>query len=586
MRVRLISGSFGFKQTVTWGPSNENKFTYVVPQPPAIAKFCLGYTWQHGPFHAEHVLTYNDFQYADRTEEAKWPGRTFQPYTLIGDATPALYLGFDKPLPVDRLNFYFDIDEQRGETEGPAVVWEYWNGGSWRELSIEDETHQLRMAGMVSFIGAEDSQALARFDTALHWVRARLKEDGPPGEPLVIGIFTNAVWATQRQTLTGEQLGISSGLPNQLLTFRQYPILSGEQIEVRESSGARANVEWRILALEVLQGDERAFRLLEEQLEREGPQAEIQYHDLRLKLDRNHRVAEVWVRWQSQLHLLRSGPNDRHYVLERARGRLFFGDGERGKIPPLSAVIQAATYRTGGGLFGNVAARTITQLQAGVGGIDAVFNPRPAEGGAETETLDAFNLRGPQTIRHRNRALLPQDYETMAREASPAVAFARAIPARDPNGRAAPGWVTVLILPESDERRPWPSFGLREQVQRYLEARASADLAAASHIYVTGPEFQPIDVQATFTVLDPTEAGTVEKSARAALERFFHPLRGGPEHRGWALGRDVYLSDVASVLERVEGIDYVQELALLWKAACRVSESSPRSASSSQAKFA
>jgi hypothetical protein len=55
----------------------------------------------------------------------------------------------------------------------------------------------------------------------------------------------------------------------------------------------------------------------------------------------------------------------------------------------------------------------------------------------------------------------------------------------------------------------------------------------------------------------------VEKDARAALNHFLHPLRGGPEERGWEPGRSVYLSDVASVLERVSGVDYVEELALL-----------------------
>ena len=54
----------------------------------------------------------------------------------------------------------------------------------------------------------------------------------------------------------------------------------------------------------------------------------------------------------------------------------------------------------------------------------------------------------------------------------------------------------------------------------------------------------------------------MEKAARQALEDFFHPLRGGPDRRGWDLGRDVYMSDVAAVLERVKGVDYVKELTL------------------------
>ncbi|MDZ7268435.1 MAG: putative baseplate assembly protein [candidate division KSB1 bacterium] len=564
MRVRLVSGGFGFKQTLTF---NSNTFTYVISQPPALVVFPLGYTWQYGPFHPEQVLTYNDFQYEDRTAEASLPGRTFQPFKPVSDVTPALYLGFDKKLPVDRLNLFFDILEQREESQGPALLWEYWNGSSWRNLPVEDETRYLRIPGMVSFIAAEDSQPLARFNASLHWLRARLKEDGPPGEPMVNNIFPNAVWAAQRQTITDEPLGASNGQPNQVFAFRQIPILEGERIEVRELAGARANVEWRMVAMELFGGNARIVQELEDRLGSEGAQTDIEKGDLRLRRDRNKKVTEVWVRWESRRHLFLSGPDDRHYVLERARGRLLFGDGGRGKIPPLGAAILAKQYRSGGGLAGNVAARSITQMQGAIGGLETVFNPSPAEGGADAETLERFSHRGPQTLRHRGRALSARDYETMAKEASPAVAVARAIPTTDANGRKRPGWVTVLIIPQSREPRPQPSFGLREQVRKFIAAHAAADLAAANRIYITGPEYFPIDVQVTIIPLAPAEAGAVEDRARAALENFLHPLHGGPEGNGWELGRDVFLSDVAAVLERVEGVDFVKELTLLWNGA-------------------
>lgn len=564
MRVRLISGGFGFTQKVTWQDGNtKNEFTYVIPQPPAVSDFRLGYTWEYGPFHPERVFTYNDFQYEDRTEETKWPGPVFQPYKPVSDITPALYLGFDKKLPVDRIGIYFDIEEDRDESQGPALVWEYWDGASWQDLFVEDETRDLRLPGILSLIGPQASQALARFGTSLFWLRARLKEDGPPGEPTVNGIFPNAVWAVQRETIVDEPMGLSTGQPDQVFLFRQIPVLDGERIEVREVAGRRANVEWRIIAMEVLGRDRRVIQELEEMLGREGQQTDIEKGDLRLRRDRNKKVTEVWVRWHPQKHLFFSGPNDRHYLVERARGRLLFGNGEQGKIPPAGSAIQARLYRSGGGSAGNVKANTITQILSAAQGVEAVFNPRPAEGGADAETLEDLSVRGPQTLRHRGRALLPADYETMAREASPAVGFARAIPTQNSNGDQVPGWVTLLIIPESEERLPWPSFGLREQVREYIEARAPAAVAAAIHIYVTGPDYLPVDVHATIAVLDPAEAGAVEQRARAALEQFLHPLRGGPQGRGWELGRDVLLSDIAAVLERVEGVDYVEELALL-----------------------
>ncbi len=562
-RVRLVDGGFGFSSTVTLpSGSNPGSITYVVIQPPALGAFRLGYSWQKGPFHCEHVLAYNDFQYEDRTYEAQWPGNAFLPFKPVSDVTPALYLGFDKKLPVDDLGFYFDLVEQPGDDQGPALVWEYWNGGGWLELSVEDETRGLNLPGIVSFIGADDTQPYARFDLPYYWVRARLKEDGPPGEPVLNAIFPNAVWASEQHTVNDAPLGASSGLPNQVFVFTQIPVLDGERIEVEELSGPQANVEWRILATELAQGDSSVVAALEEQLGQEGSQTDIVYGDLRLQRDRTKKVAAVWVRWQAQPHFYFSGPDERHYVLDRANGRLYFGDGVHGRIVPPGAAILARQFRVGGGSTSNVGARTISQLLGSVPGVQAVFNPRAAEGGSDGETLESFRQRAPFTLRARGRAITAADYETLAREASSAVAVAHAIPTRSSNGRPLPGWVTVLILPRSQEPRPMPSYELREEVARYINDRSPADVAATQQVYVTGPNYLPVDVEATLATADPSLAGDLEKGAMAAIEEFLHPLGGGPEGKGWEPGRSVYLSDIAQALQGVDGLDYIEELAL------------------------
>ncbi len=565
VRARLMSGGYGVTSRVSWAstdPDVPNEFNYFIPNPPALADFRMGYTWQYGPFHPEHVFTYNNFQYEDRTEQSMWPGEAFQIFTQVEDVTPTLYLGLDKKLPVDRFNIYFDIVEIPGETQGPALIWEYWDGIAWRDLSVEDETNNLRVPGLVSFIGPSDAESLNRFGQALYWIRARLKEDGPPGAPVISSIMPNAAWVVQRQTITNESLGISDGQPNQVFNFIQIPVLPNEEVEVRELFGLRANVEWRTLAME-LGSSVADVQELEELLARETPQDEIIKGDLRLVRDRRKRVAEVWVRWHEEKTLFFATANERSYAVERIRGRLRFGDGVHGKVPADGAAILARRYQSGGGLRGNVTANTINQLLAPVAGVQGVFNPRSAEGGGDAETPESLLVRGPKTLRHRGRALLPEDYETLAREATTAVAFARTIPTRNPDGRRVPGWVTLLIIPQSDEPRPWPSFGLREEVRKFIEARAPADLAYAEHIYVTGPQYTEIDIETTIAPKNPDEAGEVEAAVRDALGTFFHPLRGGPDGNGWALGRDVFVSDVASVVERVEGVDYVKELSLL-----------------------
>jgi hypothetical protein len=567
VRAYLVREGFGVTAEVTWndggGGNGTNKYEYVIYKPPALEVFRLGYSWQYGPFHPDKVFSYNDFQHVDRTEAARWPGNPFAPFELMADVTPALYLGFDGELPVERLNLYFDIEEDPQELRGPALEWEYWDGFDWSHLQVEDETNHLRVPGMLSWIGPQDNRPRPRFGKDLYWLRGRLKEDGPPGEPIMRAAYPNAVWASHRQTVVNEPLGTSTGQPDQAFTFRQIPILPGEEIEVRELTGQRANVEWRILALELLGDDYANIQSIEDELNREGTSADIVRGDLRLRRDRNKRVTEAWVRWWHRDHLHGSGPGDRHYLLERAGGRLLFGDGLHGRVPPVAAVIQARRFTTGGGKPGNVSAGAINQLQGSIGGVEQVYNPRAAEGGADTESLESFAQRGPMTLRHRGRALAPADYETMAREASPAVAVARAIPGHDAAGRPRPGWITLVVIPNSEDARPWPSFGLRDMVRSYISERAPAALAAGGGIYVTGPQYQPVDVSARIVPRDSSLAGAVATACRAELLSFFHPVRGGPQRRGWDPGRSVYLSDVAALLERVPGVDYIEELALL-----------------------
>ena len=59
-----------------------------------------------------------------------------------------------------------------------------------------------------------------------------------------------------------------------------------------------------------------------------------------------------------------------------------------------------------------------------------------------------------------------------------------------------------------------------------------------------------------------TEAKTIESRIIGNLNKFFHPLRGGPENKGWEFGRNVYISEVHEVIEKTEGVDYVDQLYL------------------------
>jgi hypothetical protein len=576
LRIRLARGGFGvlFKVTVNIPPTANTTgnpaptvqtTSTVVADPPSLEDVRVGYVWQYGPYAPEHVLAYNDFRYEDRTQEARWEGGTFMPFRAAAETTPALYLGFDKPLAAESAGIFFDIQEKPDDSAGPALVWEYWDGFAWEELSADDGTRRLRVPGLVRLLNRPGSVALDRFGTPHHWLRVRQKDDAPPGAPTLNRISPHAVECLQRETIVQEPLGDGDGRPDLTLAFRRVPVLEGEVIEVREVAGPRAAVEWRLVAREVKGGGERLIRDLERKLNVEGTQPDLKSGPVRLTRDRLKQVTDVWVRWESRPHLLDSGPNDRHYVVARARGLVRFGDSVYGKVPPAGSAIQAAQYQVGGGSFGNVAAGAINQVAGAIGGLEKVANVRPAEGGADGETPEQARARGPASLRHRGRALLPTDYEALALEASPSVARAWALPNRDALGRTAPrpGGVTLQILPRSAEDQPQPSFGLREEVRVYVSDRAPASLAAGGRLLVTGPTYHVVDVAATVAPVQASDGGPLLDRVKAALAKFLHPVTGGADGGGWRPGRDLFASDIATVLERVPGLDHVEELALL-----------------------
>lgn len=616
LRVRLAAGSFQRLRLVSWYDATNrmtNFFPIIENHPPVLCHLFLGYAYRSPWEQPEHCLTYNDFQFEWHSEAARWPGPAFAPFRAMTDVFPTLYLGFDRPLPNDLISLYLDLEEQ--EAVAPALEWECWDGKNWRRLLVNDETANFTQPGMVTFIAPEVSPrprvaissaggsyitlknaleaavfkagdrlllqqddkketavirriqgevlepetplaetysggtitlaGLPRFGAALDWVRARLQEGDTPVQPQFLGIYANATWALQVQTVENELLGSGTGEPQQSCFFSHIPVLPGEQVEVRELEGQRAEVELPLLREELLQ---------------QGFSEE----DLRLVHDpRTGAVKEVWVCWRHRPYLFFSGPEERHYRLERAKGRLCFGDGQHGKLPTVGANnIRSTRYRAGGGLPGNVPAGKIIQILSPVPSVQGVTNPRAADGGADGEDLFGVKTRGPQDLRHRWRALAACDYEALAKEAAPGVAAARALPATAPNGRPAPGWVTVIIVPQSLEPQPHPSLELRRRVQEYLWTRTPATVSR-QHLAVVGPTYLPVGVRARVAPLQAEEAGGLEDDIRAALSAFLHPLRGGVENYGGPFGRNVYLSDVASVLEGVAGVDYVTELNLL-----------------------
>jgi Baseplate J-like protein len=98
-----------------------------------------------------------------------------------------------------------------------------------------------------------------------------------------------------------------------------------------------------------------------------------------------------------------------------------------------------------------------------------------------------------------------------------------------------------------------PSPALLKRVREALEP---ARLLAV-RVHVSGPRFVRVGVRLDVSPRNRVQAESVKERVVKELRRFFDPLRGGQDGRGWPFGRDVYLSEVYQVMARVEGVGQV-----------------------------
>ncbi|MCZ7406590.1 MAG: hypothetical protein O8C67_16910, partial [Candidatus Methanoperedens sp.] len=481
-------------------------------KPPSISNMVLEYSFNLSGKDLETILTYNDFIYHDETGASKGGNKNITPFQPVVDTQQAVYLAFDQDISTLPVTIFFPLLENMftaamnpASGNPPVLAWEYWTGKAWSLLSVEDGTRNLTKMEMIQFLAPDDMEKRYCFglETEYYWIRARLDKGEYDNLPRLKGIYTNTVWAYNRITVDSEILGSSNGKTGQVFNFSHFPVLLGQKVMVLEIS--------------LTEEMKSAIRL------EEGKDAieEIE--------DGDGNVIGYWVRWHEMNYLYSSGPQSRHYIIDRNKGTITFGDGERGMIPPAGKDNIRCSYRYGGGAIGNNAGvQSITKLRTAFPFVESVTNHEDSDGGGDMKNLDWLREQGPQTIKHRDRAVTYEDFEWLAREASPKVARVKCLPTTDPGKNFRPGWITMIIVPDERENpKPVPSQGLINEIQDYIFNRTSTYLTTyPSQITLIGPGYIQVGVEANVHFTSIADAKIIEGRIIENLKRFFHPLTG------------------------------------------------------------
>jgi hypothetical protein len=267
-------------------------------------------------------------------------------------------------------------------------------------------------------------------------------------------------------------------------------------------------------------------------------------------------------------------PGEAVYRLDRTSGTLSFpwydAAGEDAPVVPGAGMAVLASYRTGGGERGNVAAGALTVLRDPLPDGIKVTNPGAATGGRDTEDLANALRRGPADFQARDRAVTARDYEVLATR-NGGVERAHAVTRREAWAFAQPGEVEVVLVPHVPRNQRPQGRVTREALdanaREEVRAQVAASLAERATIgavpVVTWGRYKQVSVDARVVVRPDENADAVRERILARLARTISPIPEPGEDTGAGFGRPLRVSNLYRSLEQAEpGVQYVDRVRL------------------------
>jgi photosystem II stability/assembly factor-like uncharacterized protein/uncharacterized phage protein gp47/JayE len=310
-------------------------------------------------------------------------------------------------------------------------------------------------------------------------------------DPQTVVIYGNVVEATHGETVS-EVLGSGDGTtPNQSFTLQKPPLT---YIPAATATGTESTLEVRING----------------------------------------------ILWQEFDNLYQKTPYLQAYIVRLAddgTASITFGDGENGARLPTTEENAIATYRSGIGFDGQVAAESLTLLKKRPLGIVEVTNPLAATGAAPPESRDTARIKAPSKVRTLDRIVSLQDFEDFSR-AFAGIGKAQAVPLW--NGQTQLLHITIAAADGSE-------INADSQVYNKLVEAIDSNRDPIQVVEVDSYERLLFNLSAKLQ-LDSRYIQTevIQNISRALSEKFTF------NHRDF--GQNVTASEVIATIQNVEGV--------------------------------
>jgi hypothetical protein len=475
----------------------------------------------------ECVLTRNNLSW-----QKYLPGERICPYHKLPDQQRTMYLGFTNRPEGFPLKWYVQL-ESKGEKQVSPISFEAYNGREWRILLPADTTGQLSKSGEITFAIRKDLEELDLFGKKRYWIRIVDSKGAYDriAPPVIKKLYRNVARVLQMDAAETETFRMDRYRRN-----AYFDLLFGdvqmEEVYVDETGQLAA-----------------------------GEAEELKENNLLKVVPSDEEGDRFFVKWTPVEDFCLSGPNDRHYVLQRRMGRLQFGDGVYGRIPEASTTPNiSVSYVVGGGSKGNLSSGSLTQMDHQIGFINKVSNPAPTVGGCDEELLDEAIVRMTDRIVTQNRAVTCRDFERLAYAASRMIAAAKVITDLDENGTHKKNAVTLVVLDRAYASDRQNFEKISAQIHSQMRDKISPVLKTEG-FFVCEPEFIECSVSAEIVAVGEAEIFSVRRAVNQRLSEFIRPAMRG-EQGGFTIGTMPNILQLQNEIMAIEGVKGVQGLSV------------------------
>lgn len=208
-------------------------------------------------------------------------------------------------------------------------------------------------------------------------------------------------------------------------------------------------------------------------------------------------------------------------------------------------------------------AETISKLQERLSTVKSVLQPYNTFDGKPEESDPAYYKRVSERLRHKNRAIMLWDYESIILQEFPDIYRVKCLNHTNSKSFLAAGCVTVVVVPDTVNKnmfnilQPRVSKAYLNKIKRYVSQLTSLHV----NLDIINPEYEDVEIAVKVKFHDQYDAALYQLELNEDLKKYLSPW-AFDEAKNVEFGVTLHRTVVIDFIERLHYVDYVLSLDL------------------------